>query len=121
MSEEAVNAEKVDNVYSSILSFFERPNRKLTAGDYEFFAKISKAYSDVKGFENGWGYICEKEGIYNGILAFASEVFEASIKALKSEETDKIYAYGFVMEDLSKLVKTAISWCSMMHTRVQRL
>jgi virulence-associated protein VapD len=113
--------ERVDNAYSDILKFFERPNRKLTAGDYEFFSKLNKAYSDLKGFENAWGYVCEKEGLYNGIFALAAEVFEASIKMLKAEDIDKRYAYGFVLEDISKLTQTAKSWCTMMHVKAQRI
>jgi len=121
MGEESVSVENVDNVYSDILKFFERPNRKLSAGDYEFLSKLSKAYSDLKGFENAWGYVCEKEGLYHGIFNFATEVFTASLKLLKAEETDKRYAYGFVLEDLSKLVQTAKSWCSMMYRRAPTL
>ena len=121
MSEGSMSVENVDNVYSDILKFFERPNRKLTAGDYEFFSKVSKAYSDLKGFEHAWGYICGNEGLYRGIFAYAFEVFTASLKALKAEEGDKIYAYGFVLEDLSKVVNTAKSWCTMMHMKPQRL
>ena len=121
MSEESVSVENVDNVYSDILKFFERPNRRLTAADYEFLSKLSKAYSDLKGFETAWGYICEKEGLYHGIFDLATEIFTASLRVLKTEETDKRYAYGFVLEDLSKLVQTAKSWCSMMHVRAQRL
>ena len=121
MSEGSTGVENIDNVYSDILKFFERPNRKLTAADYEFLSKLSKAYSDLKGFENAWGYICEKEGLYHGIFDFATEVFTASLKLLKADETDKRYAYGFVLEDLSKLVQTAKSWCTMMYRRAQRL
>jgi hypothetical protein len=114
-------AEKVDNVYSDILKFFEAPNRRLTAGDYELFSKLNKAYSDLKGFEYSWGGVCEKEGLYRGIFMFAAEVFEASYNVLKAEETDKRYAYGFVLEDLSKLIQTAKSWCTMMHSRALRI
>jgi hypothetical protein len=121
MSGEETVVENIDNVYSDILKFFERPNRRLTAADYEFLSKLSKAYSDLKGFETAWGYICDKEGLYQGIFDFATEVFTASLKTLKAEETDKRYAYGFVLEDLSKLVQTAKSWCTMMYRRAQRL
>jgi len=121
MSGEGTVVENVDNVYSDILKFFERPNRKLSAGDYEFLSKLSKAYSDLKGFENSWGYICDKEGFYQGIFNFAFEVFTAGLRVLKADETDNRYAYGFVLEDLSKLINTAKSWCSMMYRRAQRI
>ena len=114
-------AEKVDSIYSDILKFFEKPNRRLTAEDYELFSKLNKAYSNLKGFENAWGYVCEKEGLYKGLFAFAAEVFEASLKVLKAEETDKRYAYGFILEDLSKVIETAKSWCTMMHIKTQRI
>ena len=112
---------RADGAFRRVLGFFENPSRDLTSLDYDFLSVLAKAYGDISAFHNIWAKKCENEAFYNGFLMNIAELFAEAYRILAGSQTERIWVYMKLLEDLDNAFEGVQEACMKLHPKFQEL